>query len=96
MPQANLRTCLIFLSVVSIASSQSLAPKPLPKEPLEKYDNPPPVAPATAIRKDSLSGTIERLAVDGAGTIDLPRTWNGTMSLQINNVDGQKSISIAA
>ena len=37
--------------------------------------------------EDSLSGTIERLAVDGAGTIDVPRTWIGTMSLQISNVD---------
>ncbi len=30
---------------------------------------------------------IERLSVDGAGTIDVPRTWSGTMSLQISNVD---------
>src|SRR5207248_9327245 len=37
--------------------------------------------------EDSLSGKIERLAVDGAGTIDVPRTWNGAMSLQISNVD---------
>jgi hypothetical protein len=36
---------------------------------------------------DSLSGIIERLSVDGAGTIDVPRTWSGTMSLQISNVD---------
>ena len=39
------------------------------------------------LQEDSLSGTIERLAVDGAGTIDVPRTWSGTMSLQISNVD---------
>jgi autotransporter translocation and assembly factor TamB len=37
--------------------------------------------------EDSLSGTVERLAVDGAGTIDVPRTWVGTTSLQISNVD---------
>jgi hypothetical protein len=37
--------------------------------------------------EDSVSGTIERLTVDGAGTIDVPRTWIGTMSLQISNVD---------
>jgi VCBS repeat protein len=49
MPQATLRTCLILLSVVATASSQTLAPKPLPKLPLEKYDNPPAVAPAVAI-----------------------------------------------
>ena len=35
----------------------------------------------------SLSGKIERLTVDGAGTIDVPRTWSGAMSLQISNVD---------
>lgn len=34
-----------------------------------------------------LSGDIARLVLDATGTIDLPRTWNGTMSLQINNVD---------
>jgi hypothetical protein len=33
-----------------------------------------------------LSGEIERLVLDGAGTIDAPRTWSGTMSLQISNV----------
>ena len=34
-----------------------------------------------------LSGEIERLALDATGAIDVPRTWNGTMSLQISNVD---------
>jgi FG-GAP-like repeat len=48
MPQANLRICLVVLSVVATASSQTVAPKPLPKEPLEKYDNPPPLFPAVA------------------------------------------------
>jgi len=37
--------------------------------------------------EDSLSGEIERLALDGTGTIDAPRTWSGAMSLQISNVD---------
>lgn len=46
MPRASLRTFFIFISIVNVASSQTLAPKPLPKEPLEKYDNPPPLAPA--------------------------------------------------
>ena len=36
---------------------------------------------------EPLSGRIERLAVDGAGTIDVPRTWSGSVSLQISNVD---------
>ena len=34
-----------------------------------------------------LSGEIERLALDAGGAIDQPRTWNGTTSLQISNVD---------
>jgi len=34
-----------------------------------------------------LSGEIERLALDATGTIDLPSTWTGTMSVQISNVD---------
>jgi autotransporter translocation and assembly factor TamB len=37
--------------------------------------------------EDSLSGKIDRLALDVAGTIDVPRTLNGAMSLQISNVD---------
>jgi len=39
------------------------------------------------LQEDSLFGTIERLSVDGAGTIDVPRTWTGLMSLQIKSVD---------
>jgi hypothetical protein len=40
---------LIFICLANVASSQILAPtKPLTKEPLEKYDNPPPLAPAIA------------------------------------------------
>ncbi|HET6886576.1 MAG TPA: translocation/assembly module TamB domain-containing protein [Candidatus Udaeobacter sp.] len=39
------------------------------------------------LKEDSLSGKIERLTVDGAGTIDVPRTWIGAISLQISNVD---------
>src|SRR6059058_5548676 len=29
-----------------------------------------------------LSGEIDRLALEGSGTIDAPRTWNGALSLQ--------------
>jgi TamB, inner membrane protein subunit of TAM complex len=35
---------------------------------------------------DYLSGEIDHLALDGRGVIDLPRTWSGTMSLQMNDV----------
>ncbi len=33
-----------------------------------------------------LSGEIEHLALDGAGVIDVPRSWSGTMSLQMSDV----------
>jgi len=33
-----------------------------------------------------LSGEIDRLALEGSGTVDAPRTWNGTLSLQISRV----------
>jgi hypothetical protein len=34
-----------------------------------------------------LSGEIDRLALDAAGVIDAPRTWGGTLSLKMSNVD---------
>ena len=34
-----------------------------------------------------LSGEIERVTLEAAGTIDVPRTWSGATSLQISNVD---------
>jgi autotransporter translocation and assembly factor TamB len=37
--------------------------------------------------EDYLSGEIERLALDASGVIDAPRTWSGTLSLQMSNVD---------
>jgi hypothetical protein len=33
-----------------------------------------------------LAGEIERLNLDGSGAIDVPRTWTGTLSLQIKDV----------
>jgi hypothetical protein len=33
-----------------------------------------------------LSGEIERLALDGTGVIDAPRTWNGTISLRMSDM----------
>ena len=38
------------------------------------------------IPENYLSGEIERLALEATGTIDAPRTWNGTLSLQMNDV----------
>jgi hypothetical protein len=46
MLRLGLFSSVIFLLLISLASSQTLVPKPLPKEPLEKYDNPPGLAPA--------------------------------------------------
>ena len=37
-----------------------------------------------------LSGEIDRLALEASGTIDAPRTWNGTLSLQISRVHRQE------
>jgi hypothetical protein len=49
MSRASLGSFLIFICLANVASSQTLAPtKPLSKEPLEKYDNPPPLSPAVA------------------------------------------------
>src|SRR5205823_9919934 len=33
-----------------------------------------------------ISGEIERLALDGSGIIDQPRTWSGTLSLRMSDV----------
>ena len=38
------------------------------------------------IPENYLAGEIERLALDGTGVIDAPRTWNGTLSLQMTDV----------
>jgi autotransporter translocation and assembly factor TamB len=40
-----------------------------------------------------LSGEIDRLALEGSGTIDAPRTWNGTLSLQMSRMH-RKEINI--
>jgi hypothetical protein len=46
MLRPGLLNSVILLSLIAVASSQTLPPKPLPKEPLEKFDNPPaPLAP---------------------------------------------------
>src|SRR5436305_131887 len=57
MPRASLSTFLIFLNVIAVASSQTPGPRPLPKEPLERYDNPPPLSPAVA----TSPGLVSRL-----------------------------------
>src|ERR1043166_842554 len=50
MKRLGLLNAIILSSLVTATSSQTLPPKPLPKEPLEKYDNPPAaLAPIRAI-----------------------------------------------
>ena len=46
MPRASLCGLFSFFSAVAVVSSQTLSPSSLPKEPLEKYDNPPALFPA--------------------------------------------------
>jgi len=46
MLRPGLFSSVSFFLLIGVASSQTVDPKPLPKEPLEKYDNPPPLAPA--------------------------------------------------
>jgi len=41
MLKASVFTCLLSLFMVPLASGQTAPPKPLPTEPLEKYNNPP-------------------------------------------------------
>src|SRR6478672_2264559 len=48
MLRSGLLNSVILLSLVAVGSSQTFPPKSLPKEPLEKFDNPPaPLAPVT-------------------------------------------------
>src|SRR6478752_1664356 len=48
MLRPGLLNSVILLSLVAVGSSQTFPPKSLPKEPLEKFDNPPaPLAPVT-------------------------------------------------
>jgi elongation factor P hydroxylase len=49
-------SCLILLSLAVVSSSQTLPPKALPKEPLEKYDNAPaPFAPISVTSPAAVS-----------------------------------------
>src|ERR1044072_7000017 len=48
MLRGSLHTFLAFIVLFGVAAGQTLSPRPLPKEPLEKYGNPPPLAPARA------------------------------------------------
>ena len=47
--KADFFACLILLWSVPLALGQAVPRKPFPKEPLEKLDNPPALAPAVAI-----------------------------------------------
>ena len=62
----------------SLNAKVNLAAEKIAAESLNKF---------LVLPEDYLSGKIERLALDGAGVIDVPRTWSGTMSLQMSDVD---------
>jgi hypothetical protein len=47
--KASFFTCLVLQSVLAIASGQTAQHRPLPTEPLEKYDNPPAPVPLWGI-----------------------------------------------
>ena len=47
--KASFFTCLVLQSVLAIASGQTARHRPLPTEPLEKYDNPPAPVPLWGI-----------------------------------------------
>jgi hypothetical protein len=47
--KASFFTCLVLLLVIAVASAQTAQHKPLPNEPLEKYDNPPALSPLWGI-----------------------------------------------
>ena len=49
MSKASFFTCLVLLLVTALASGQTAQHKPLPTEPLEKYDNPPAPSPLWGI-----------------------------------------------
>ncbi|MEY2489630.1 MAG: hypothetical protein QOC70_1572 [Verrucomicrobiota bacterium] len=49
MAKASFFTCLVLLLVIAVASAQTAQHKPLPNEPLEKYDNPPALSPLWGI-----------------------------------------------
>src|SRR5437762_9501088 len=56
MLRPGLLNSVILLSLIAVASSQTHPPKPLPKEPLEKFDNPPaPLAPVTVRSEEHTS-----------------------------------------
>ena len=56
MLRPGLLNCVILFSLITVASSQTLAPKPLPTEPLEKFDNQPaPLAPFVVTSPASVS-----------------------------------------
>ena len=45
------------------------------------------------IPENYLSGEIERLTLDGAGAIDAPSTWSGTLSLQMSRCASRPAIN---
>src|SRR5213594_3034716 len=93
MQRASLCSFFTILSAATIASSQTLAPKPLPKEPLEKYDNPPPLSPAVATSPGLISQfgpyTSYQVNVDANGNNRIGDAANEP-SICVDPTDGNK------
>src|SRR6266516_2151190 len=94
MFRMGLFSSAIFLALISVASSQTLMPKPLPKEPLEKYDNPPALlAPAIVTSPSVISQlgpyTSYQVSVDSNGNNVVGDAANEP-SICVNPANGNK------
>jgi len=91
--RAALLSSVSFLSLIAVAFGQTAARKPLPKEPLEKYDNPPPFAPAVGISPSLVSHfgpyTSYQVNVDANGNNIVGDAANEP-SICIDRADGNK------
>jgi hypothetical protein len=87
--KASFSTFVVLLSVVVIASGQTGRQKPLPTEPLEKYDDPPAPSSLWGIGVSPGNGTVTTtsgttidgtLAPTGQLTINGALTFSGTIA----------------
>jgi TamB, inner membrane protein subunit of TAM complex len=69
-------SCALNETESSLNAKINLAAEKLAAESLNKF---------LSLPKNYLSGKVERLALDGAGVIDSPRTWSGTLSLRVRD-----------
>src|SRR6202171_5281608 len=93
MSKTSFFICLVLLSVLPIASGQTAPHRPLPTEPLEKYDNPPAyifrieTSPRMVSQYDPL--TSYQVTVDAQGHNILGDAANET-SIAVDPTNGNK------